>query len=585
MDRVESEEPMDGFESPVFSENTSSNSGWCSDAFSDSYIAYNPALLLKNDLLFSELLFASHLINVPRAIENNVTYEASSAVGVDNEMTSSTTEFIEEIGDVLALDRACLVCRTLDLYKRKFGLTPEWVADYAMLCMKSLASPPCAVVTFSAAFEFVYLMDRYYLCRYNVTLVGSFARRTLSLLDIQRHFFLHVCFRTDGGLPGIRPPPGKEMANKVRYSNYSFFVQAVVRAALLSISTSRLDETETRKSFYFNQDGLTGGPQPLAAALANWKDCARMVDCSSSEHRTSGMITCAERALKEDIEFEDILIDKLKKASYVDAAWGYADLALLLLSGVATWNVDERTNCAIETRVGCVKSYWQANRIENSRDVPKQFSKFTSEDACPEVAFGPILLTTLKNAKCRGRTNTECMLCCLLTIGHYWIALRQFKRDILAYSANNTSLFDCIEPVINAWSLDNPIKLKFPFNDEGRFITIVKAAGSEAVYKHLFCDLLCALSELQTNPKILFAHPTTADKEVLELYKAQLAAQNRFEGRVCAGLWTLAYAFKAYQIFPRKPTANAAFIRDGGLMLRRHAISLVSLEHTLSKYV
>ena len=42
------------------------------------------------------------------------------------------------------------------------------------------------------------------------------------------------------------------------------------------------------------------------------------------------------------------------------------------------------------------------------------------------------------------------------------------------------------------------------------------------------------------------------------LRKAQIAAENRFEGRVCGELWTLAYVFKAYQLFPPKPTARAA---------------------------
>ncbi|AAG27199.1 unknown [Cercopithecine alphaherpesvirus 9] len=570
---------MELLEHEVFS-STVDGSGWLSDAFSDEYIAYNSTLLHRNDSLFTEIIFASYIIS----IENVISVD-SDTLPDNTTVHSNITDFIQSVGDVLALDRPCLVCRTIDLYKRRFGLTPEWVADYAMLCIKTISSPPCALSLFIAAFEFVYIMDRYYLREHNVTLVGSFARRTLSLLDIQRHFFLHVCFRTDGGLPTIQPVVLNNVLSKVRYSNYSFFVQSVTKAMLfllLNNETGIQDIGENKVASTIQSELRT--PQNLTSVLMNWKDCARMIDCSMPEHRSCGKITCAEHAKNLDFEFEGTLIAELNKNSHV-FLWDYADLALLLLGGIATHCDSEHVNRAVETRTRCINTYWKEHRAQLRRDSPGKFNKFFDENANPALSLGPVLLTTLKHSQRKGLTTAECLLCCLLNIGPYWLALRQLKRDVLNYSNNNANLFDCILPVINVWVTEKTLPLQFSLNDGGRFIMFIQTVGPEAIYKHLFCDPFCAMSELQTNPQILFAHPTFTNKEVLDLYKARLAAKNRFEGRVCSGLWTLAYAFKAYQIFPRKATAVATFIRDGGLILKRHSMSLVSLEHTLSRYV
>lgn len=77
-----------------------------------------------------------------------------------------------------------------------------------MLCTKTLAAPPCAVATVVAAFEFVYLMDKHYLRRGKTTLVGAFARRVLTLVDIQRHFFYTSAFARTAGFPAA-PRPGR----------------------------------------------------------------------------------------------------------------------------------------------------------------------------------------------------------------------------------------------------------------------------------------------------------------------------------------------------------------------------------------
>ncbi|QBN85153.1 DNA packaging protein UL32-like protein [Phocid alphaherpesvirus 1] len=560
------------------------NITWKKDAFLSPYISFNPALLNTNDTLCNELIFASHIMQIPRHLSSEEFINEKPIEECDGvNTTPDITLFVESVSDCLALDRPCMVCRIIDLYNKQFGLNPKWISDYAMLCSKSLASPLCAIGVFVVAFEFVYIMDKYYLKNNNVTLVGSFARRVLNIIDIQKHFFLHVCFRTDGGLPST---PFNNLNNlnaacKVQYSNYSFLVQSAIKALFLTTTDNstlamggqkRGDELVSSSPF----TGIKN--QSLTTALVSWKDCAKLIDCSSSENKKIGIPTCCAKAILQDEEYEKCVTLNDKECI---KNWGYVDLLFLLLSNISTWNSNDKIVQAAEMRKTCVESYWNLYKRKLFMDTAPKFMLFANDEASPDMSLGPILLTTLKHTQCRGKTNSECLLCNLLIVKDYWVALRQFKRDILNYSANNAGLFDCIPPVLESWKTLNEKTL----DDGDRFITLMSAVGTEAIYKHFFCDPMCTLSELQTNPRVLFDHPSYDDSGDLELYKAQLATENKFECRICAGLWTLAYTFKTYQVFPPKPTAGAAFIKDAGLILRRHNISLVSLEHTLCNYV
>ncbi|ACT88326.1 DNA packaging protein UL32 [Felid alphaherpesvirus 1] len=572
-------------------------STWRNDAFEAPYAAFNPRLLTTNDTLCNELLFAAHLIQIPVSPSSeDDTLNHGNPIGESQPLPNDVSQFVEVIADSLALDRPCIVCRIIDLYRRKFGLDPKWISDYAMLCSKCLSIPLCATSTFVAAFEFVYLMDKHYLRHENVTLVGAFARRTVTPIDIQRHFFLHGCFRTDGGMSQINTPNSLSLQNlkagrlehdKVQFSNYSFLIQSSTRAMLC---TTRIQNTSTTHRV---SDGtqpancnINAPPQSLTTALVSWKDCAKLLDCSNNERRRRGCLTCCERAKSQDNEYEELLLKEAQNYRPRNNERDYADLVLLLLSGITTWEVDDRITQAARMRRVCVENYWSIHREKLVSDTAPRFTKFTGVDASPNLEFGPILLTTLKHAQVRGRTVSECILCNLLIIRDYWVALRRFKREVVTYSANNAGLFDCIPPILEAWKDEVTSGEAYSFSgDGGRFITLLSAVGTEAIYKHFFCDPMCIISELQTNPRVLFDHPTSSEKEDLELYKAQLASDNRFEGRVCVGLLTLAYTFKTYQVFPPKPTAGAAFIKDAGAFFRRHSISLVSLEHTLYNYV
>ncbi|UJO49822.1 UL32 [anatid alphaherpesvirus 1] len=626
--------------------------GWTSGALDADYCAFDPSLLATNERLCDELMFAAHLMSVPNETATEVRDENRDDINPasDNLLVPDLAAFVEASADAFALDRSCLVCRLIDTYKKKFGLTSQWIADYAMLCNKCLAAPPCATTTFIAAFELVYIMDKHFLATHRTTLTGSFARRVLTLNDVQRHFFLHGCCRTDGGIPGSTSSMNQPLestntritspmvqartsrSTKVLFSNYSFLAQTATRTMLMTLADNSSNDVQnngTQRTNYYSSGhhstltALPGQPS-LAAALAGWKECAKHVECHGSAASRSGVgqkDSCATLAYVDDDAFEmheelrlerererakshsmyarpKRLATRSKPARDENGAtrvhgtgpseqahredWAYADLTLLLLVGTgAIWELNDTTNTVLLARRNAVARYWRDHKRALARETAPKFSRFAENDAEPVTSLGPVLATTLKHTRCKSRTGGECILCNLLPIRTYWLAIRRLKRDIVAHSANNLGLFDCIAPVIDTWSEGEYEEIA----DGGRFVAMVKAAGAEAVYKHLFCDPMCALCELQTNPRVLFDHPTKSDPDALNLYKAHLASENCFEGRICAGLWALAYTFKTYQIFPPKPTALASFIRDAGLLLRKHSISLVSLEHTLGTYV
>ncbi|AQS79183.1 DNA packaging protein UL32 [Ateline alphaherpesvirus 1] len=568
-------------------------SGWSTGAFDRPYVAFDARLLALNDALCGELLAACHLVGVPPddaadappagrrgaapAPGGGAGAPASPPPGAGAADVLDLGPFVSASADTFALDRPCLVCGVIELYRRRFGLSPQWAADYAFLCAKCLGAPHCATATFVAAFEFVHVMDRHYLGRRGATLVGAFNRFALTINDIHRHFFLHCCFRTDGGVPGRGARPGAGGTPKVLYSNYSFLAQAATRALFGTLAAGGEGGDEPPAG------PTRPPPAALATALVNWKDCARAMDCT--EGRRAGAASCCARAAARDAEFEAAAAGGGPGAPPVGddgETWGYADLALLLLAGTPALREDSATaRAAADARTRAVREAWAGGRAGRERDAAPRFARFAAAGAEPDADLGPLAATVLKHARARGSTGAECPLCNLLLVRPYWLALRRLRRDVLGHSANNAGLFDCIAPVLEGWA--EPGSGAAP-DDGGRLLGLLRAAGVAAVYKHLFCDPMCAVAEVDADPWVLFGHPTDAAPDALALHKARLACGNRFEGRVCAALRALAYTFKTYQVFVPKPTALAAFVREAGALLRRHALSLVSLEHTISTY-
>lgn len=603
--------------------------GWKPGALSKPYLGYDPSLLALNDKLSDELLYAAHLIQIPDLDQPSDCGEDEGGDDGAGEGHDETDSFAEMIANIYTLDRACGVCQVLSEYRKKFPLKVEWMADYALLCHKTQAAPLCATMTFVTAFEFVFIMDKHYLPSHGASMVGEFGRRNLFLADVQKHFLLNGCFTpVEGGL-----------VSKIDLNNYSFLVQSVARYAVTSFGGDRSSGVQPNcgGAGQYTKQALPGpgrqapgmggmniaarGPAEstwnspktsgTAVALLKWREYARPLECfgrrrhrglkrSAADADTAGIssMTCVQVAEAEDFARERERSDREETAAQrvadvamqCPAKWKFADLTALLMAGTASLPAraddgDGATTCPLNeiarARQASVREYH--NRVSEmivseQSDRGREPPLFLGRTAKPAAALGPILASVLPHPNGRGGTGGECLLCNLMLTEDYWRAIRLLKSKVVGREDTNTSLFDGVQPSVEQFEEYANTA------DGGRMLALLKSVGPNAIYKHLFCDPLCAINTLRINPDVLWGSPPK-DPEAAELYKAELAARPNFSERVCRGVWILAFTFKAYQLAPPRPTALNTFIKSAESYLRRHGLSCIALEHALTRYV
>ncbi|AAQ73711.1 major envelope protein [Psittacid alphaherpesvirus 1] len=602
--------------------------GWKSGALLKPYTGYDASLLALNDELSDELLYAAHLIQIPDLEQQpSDCGEDEDGAGDGHDETDS---FAEMIANIYTLDRACGVCQVLSEYRKKFPLKVEWMADYALLCHKTQAAPLCATTTFVTAFEFAFIMDKHYLPAHGASMVGEFGRRNLFLADVQKHFFLNGCFTpVEGGL-----------VSKIDLNNYSFLVQSVARYAVTSFEGAKSSSWQPncgaagqqarhapaghgkQMAWAGGATVATRGPgdstwnspktSSTAVALLKWREYARPLECfgkrrhrglkrSAADADSAGAIsmTCVQVAEAEDFARERELVDRAEYPAAQCAAgaamqcpskWRFADLTALLMAGTASLpaRVAESsgaTECPIHeiaaARQATVREYHDRVAeviMSEQNDRGREPPRFWGRAAKPAAALGPILASVLPHPNGRGGTGGECLLCNLMLTEDYWRAIRLLKSKVVGREDTNTSLFDGVQPSVDQFEEYANTA------DGGRMLTLLKSVGPNAIYKHLFCDPLCAINALRISPDVLWGSPPS-DPEAAELYKAELAARPNFSERVCRGVWILAFAFKAYQLAPPRPTALSTFIRSAESYLKRHGLNCIALEHALTRYV
>ncbi|UOO01040.1 DNA packaging protein [Psittacid alphaherpesvirus 5] len=559
------------------------NNGWKLGALDRVYRGYDPSLLKLNDRLANEILYASHLIGVL-----NTHHERSSQcpLNVDEEINDlrDVEPFINQISTTFSIDYSCRVCATIDTYKKECGLCPEWISDYALLCYKSLATPLCASSTYITTFEFIFIMDKHYLRQHGITLVGSIARHVLTLGDIKRHFYLNCCFKTVRGGLSIR----------IGLNNYSFLVHSVAQLSLTTFTQEQSivssSDTKTRILQYPNTHGTT-------VALLKWRDYAQAIDCFADERSSNSRtkpISCVNKARyideQRNTEFERVNATSPNNSCDLDnhkhtispATWAYVDLTLLLLAGTTNLPIHVESSHPLHSiktlRKTTVETFHDVDLRILRNDISPNMRQFSTHDSKPETDVGPVLTSILPHTITRGGTGGECLLCNMMLTESYWNALCKLHTRAMQQCNSNVSLFDGIELALQEW--DSILTV----DDNGRSSNILKAVGSNGVYKHFFCDPMCAANTIRVDSEKLWHNPPR-DTLSAELFKAELAMANIFEERVCPGLWLLAFTFKAYQIAPPRTTTLNSFIRDAERYLRKHNLPRIALEHALTKYV
>ncbi|AAU93330.1 DNA cleavage/packaging protein [Hawaiian green turtle herpesvirus] len=457
---------------------------------------------------------------------------------------------MEIAAETFALDQGCRVCRVLELLESA-AVDEEtmlgFFLDYSTLCKKAQAAPLCASALFVVSLELALLIEKHFAP--GITARGLFVNRTVTPGDVQKHFFLHCCFRTC-----------PDSAEKIAYSDFSYLLQTAVKTAM----------------------NFRRGARGREAQLCCWKSTAAAVDCSNAPNKALPQrrrpALCLTRAAEQNASFQEELPGH--------RWWPYADLALYLLAGTA--GLSPETDAAGSSDLETIKVLRDetAERVWASysrEDVWKPYQVFF-ENCRPSRESGPLLLTLFRHAETRNKTAAECPLCNLLIVYPYWRAMRAFKEDLMTRSRNNVGLFECLEPVMRYWRETERFRKVTGTDDENRFLGILSTLAPEVLYKHFFCDPICALNAERTNPRDLFLNLDMCPA-VLELEKAGDASLNRFEPRLCDGVWAAAFAFKHFQLFPPKACMVNQLIKDSNAHFKQHNLALVSLEHTFARYV
>ncbi|AIU39263.1 DNA packaging protein UL32 [Testudinid alphaherpesvirus 3] len=506
------------------------------------YNGFEPRLLSGNDQLRSEVLYSSYPLDLvpPNLGESSDPFDAAaeSGIGPDPE------PFLELVSETFAIDSECRICSMLELFRKARVQKVEWFLDYIALCRKCLAAPLCATSTFITAFEFAYIMEKHYSEQDGITVIGVYSNRMISVNDIQKHFYIHCCFKTNDGVVG-----------KILYSNYSFLMQSIIKSVMFIPFPKHPNS---------GKDVMVQG----------WKTTATTVDCMKRYKTTQ---SCYSMASTKNEAYA-----KTCHLGDSPQLFAYSDLIVYLLGGTNALPIKAEAMSRIKNfrDQDAIERYHNANR----GDVREPFKKFLYNGELV-LDNGPELLSFFKHSQSKNGTSTECVACNMMLIKQYWYCLRVLREDISHHSTNNVSLYDCIEPVICTWLEEDRFRTLTGRCDRGRFYKLITSVNPAVLYKHFFCDPVCALNRQRVNPEVLFDNVDDLSLDDLQLQKAMFAHDNKFDDRICPGVWAAAFAFKYYQLHPPKNTVLNALIKDVTSSFKRHNINLVSLEHTLSRYV
>lgn len=248
----------------------------------------------------------------------------------------------------------------------------------------------------------------------------------------------------------------------------------------------------------------------------------------------------------------------------------------------------------------------------------KRLKGLQSRNTEIEPCVGPIYLSHTPVFNLRNHTTTVCLLCELMACSFYDNhVLRELHRRVLNYCHNNLKIIDRIqltlaeimgrshastvparlranqdvseylsertEPRLSPTSgislTDPPTELDAPL------YFVLKQVGVTGIYKHFFCDPICAANIKTTRPEILFSKIPT---EYLSELKLMICCENNYGIHVTREFWLYAQIFKAFQNVKRNYKAKTQlsdFLRDFKQVLETNDFQLVDPDFIIDKYV
>ncbi|QOE74425.1 DNA packaging protein [Elephant endotheliotropic herpesvirus 3A] len=213
-----------------------------------------------------------------------------------------------------------------------------------------------------------------------------------------------------------------------------------------------------------------------------------------------------------------------------------------------------------------------------------------SGDTSKNRAVGPILLAPHPTLAHKNNTTSVCLLCELSATSYdNCRLLDELKNMVDTYCENNLKLVDKILFVLD--DLERQQQQRSP-SDGGDtspridpcVMALLKHVGPIGLYKHFYCDLMCACNTRTVNPDILFGVPSG------DLYetKLEICHANEYFTLYNKEHWLVVQYYKAFQTaedtFKRK-TQIRDFIRETKAVLAQISIDLIDVSFTIDQYV
>nr|QOE74818.1 DNA packaging protein [Elephant endotheliotropic herpesvirus 1A]QOE74934.1 DNA packaging protein [Elephant endotheliotropic herpesvirus 1A]WES72395.1 DNA packaging protein [Elephantid betaherpesvirus 1]WNZ34531.1 DNA packaging protein [Elephant endotheliotropic herpesvirus 1A] len=205
---------------------------------------------------------------------------------------------------------------------------------------------------------------------------------------------------------------------------------------------------------------------------------------------------------------------------------------------------------------------------------------WSNEEDQKNRVVGPILLAPHPTLAHKNNTTSICLICELLAVSHdTCVFLTELKSKIDNYCQNNLKLVDKIFFVLDELERNEDDTVIDPC-----IMMILKHVGAIGLYKHFYCDVMCACNINTVNPDVLFGCPIGDPYEM----KLEICHANEYLTLYNKETWLVVQLYKAFQTAEdtyKRKTQIRDFIRETRNILSVITCNLIDISFTLDQYV
>nr|WRQ19890.1 MAG: protein m52 [Herpesviridae sp.] len=455
---------------------------------------------------------------------------------LSDEISLESTE-LKELCLPLEIDRRCNLCAIVAICSKRDS-RQRWLLDYSLLCYKCTAAPRTSMSTLIVATEFLHLLQLHFR---DINFEHIFRDKIISIFDFHTHFFINKCYTARDDDP-------------IHCENVTLGHMSVVRSILMRDEV--VPYTKQKRNTY---------------------------KLPKKKFQTDGDDTDIYNFIKQH--------GMIVKDRFVDTLF-------YIWSGTNVFFNTTLTDIAIKKQ--------------------KRLKEYRSRTTEIEPCIGPIYLSHTPIFNIKNHTTTVCLLCELMACSFYDNhVLQELHRKILNYCHNNLKIIDRIQLALadlmsfstNSSVIPARIRTNQDISEylsessepwfsaapgtsdnsslelDAPLYFILKQVGVTGIYKHFFCDPICAANIRSTKPDILFSRTPA---EYLGELKLMICCANNYVTHVTRDFWLYAQIFKAFQNIKRNYKAKTQlsdFLRDFKQVLENHNFQLIDPDFIIDKYV